>query len=188
MKRTLLFLALLLTAIGLLGFQTGAYYEFERLFARNSLTHDSGSQGSQGSNNHNSTSNSDNIAVNTIFNYGNGTFRWSNGTKVPKDWNLYNLTFYLTGGNVQSEIYNIGGISEHQVLGLNGVQQDSINYWSLWKFCPNYSAWAWAPVGADEIALSNNGIYGWYFQNQAGTQYAPVPHAATVTIFDTLSC
>jgi len=188
MKKTVLILALSLVAIGLLGFQAGAYYEFERLFAGNALAHDSGSKGGQGSDNHNSTSSSDNIGVNVIFNYGNGTFRWSNGTKVPKDWNLYNLTFYLTDGNIHSEVYNIAGITEHQVLGMNGLEQNSTYYWSLWKFCPKYGAWAWAPVGADEIALSNNGIYGWQYQQQEGMQYAPVSGAATVTILDVSSC
>ncbi len=181
MKKIVLLIAMLLAGIALLGFQTGAYYEFEKLFAVN----DSGSHGPP---NNNSTQNSDKIEVNTIFNYGNGTIRWSNGTKVPKTWNFYNLTLSLTHGNVHSAIFTFAGVSEHQILGLNNVEQNSTYYWSLWKFCPGHSAWTLTPVGADAIALSSNGIYGWYYQEQVGTQYAPVPGAPTVTVLDIASC
>jgi hypothetical protein len=188
LKKTIFLLAMLSVGIGLLGFQTGAYYEFEKLFGRSSSVQDSGNHSGPGPINHNSTQGSNNIEVNTIFNYGNGTIRWSNGTKVPKTWTFYNLTLFLTDGNVHSAIFNIAGILEHQILGLNNVEQNSTDYWSLWKFCPTHNAWTLTSVGADEIALSSNGIYGWYYQRQDGTQYAPVAGAPTVTILDIASC
>ena len=186
MKKGILFLALLLVALGVVGFQTGAYYEFEKLFLRNNYSASvAGNHGDSGSNN-NSTSPSNNVEVNTIFNYGNGTITWFNKTRVSESWNFYNLTVFLTYGRVHSQAFP-DLQNEHQVLGINGIEQNSTDYWSLWKYCPSYNAWAWSPVGADRISLSNNGIYGWYYQNQ-NTNYAPVAGAATVTILDISSC
>ncbi len=184
MKKTVFLLAILLTGIGLLAFQTGAYYEFGKLFAGTTSVNDSGNHVPS----NNSTQNSAKIEVNTIFNYGNGTIRWSNGTKVPKTWNFYNLTLLLTDGNVHSAVFTFAGMTEHQILGLNNVEQNSTYYWSLWKFCPGHNAWTLTPVGADAVALSSNGIYGWYYQEQDGTQYAPVPGAPTITVLDLASC
>lgn len=181
MKKGILFLALLLVALAVIGFQTGAYYEFQKLFLRNNS-----SANVAGNHNNNSTSPSNTVKVNTILNYGNGTITWLNKTNISKSWNFYNLTVFLTNGRVHSEVYP-DLQNEHQVLGLNGLEQNSTDYWSLWKFCSSSSAWAWSPVGADEILLSNNGIYGWYYQNQ-GTNYPPVAGAATVTVLDISSC
>jgi hypothetical protein len=187
MKKGIFFLALLLVALGVIGFQTGAYHEFQKLFVRdNSSANVSGNHGGSGSNNNNSTSPSNYIEVNTIFNYGNRTSTWFNKTRVSESRNFYNLTVFLTDGRVHSQAFP-DLQNEHQVLGINGLEQNSTDYWSLWKYCPSYSAWAWSPVGADRISLSNNGIYGWYYQNQ-NTHYAPVAGAATVTILDISSC
>ena len=186
MKKGILFLALLLVALGVIGFQTGAYYEFQKLFLRNnSSASNAGNHGDSGSKN-STASPSNKVEVNTIFNYGNGTIAWFNKTKVSASWNFYNLTVFLANGRVDSEVFT-DVQNEHQVLGINGVNQTSTDYWSLWKYCPSYNAWAWSPVGADRISLSNNGIYGWYYQNQ-NTNYAPVAGAATITILDISSC
>ena len=199
MNRGVLFVALLLLAVGVIGFQTGAYHEFERLFARSStIIHPANSNGGSGTKNNNSnstgntnsnsnsTSNSNYFEVNTIINYGNSTSVWFNKTKVSDVWNFYNLTLYLTNGRVDAQYFG-PPLNEHQILGLNGVEQTSTYYWSLWKFCPRHTAWAWSPVGADAIALSNSGSYGWYYQNY-NTQFAPVAGANVTVIPDILSC
>ena len=127
------------------------------------------------------------LQVGTIINYGNTSITWSNNTKVPNGWNFYDLTVQLTNGRIRTSNFTFNGVTEHQVLEINGVSQTSTLYWSLWKFCPTYNAWDWASVGADEIALSNGGIYGWYFQNY-NTQNPPVAGAATVEVLDIASC
>ena len=182
MKKGIFFLALLLVALGVVGFQTGAYYEFQKLFLRNNPSASVAGNHAKNS----TTTPSNQIEVNTIFNYGNGTITWFNKTRVSENWNFYNLTVFLTNGRVHSEVYP-DLQNEHQVLGINGLEQNSTDYWSLWKFCPTSNAWAWSPVGADEILLSNNGVYGWYFQNQS-TNYPPVKGAATVTVLNISSC
>ena len=174
MKTGLLLLILVLVAVGAIGFQTGAYYEFRRLFATNpAITNPTGD-------------NPRLIETNTIFNYGNGTSIWFNETKPVKGQNFYNLTLILTDGNIVSQAF-ASLSNEHQVLSINGVGQTQTEYWSLWKFCASNNAWAWSPVGADEIMLSNNGIYGWYYQNY-NTQDPPVHGAASVLVLDITSC
>lgn len=186
MKKGIFFLALLLVALSVIGFQAGAYYEFQKLFLKDkSSASVSGSHSGSGSN-HNSTSGENEVEVNTIFNYGNGTISWFNKTRVSDGWNFYNLTLFLTNGRVHSQVFP-DLQNEHQVLGLNGLEQNSTYYWSLWKYCSSYNAWDWSPVGADKISLSNNGVYGWYYQNQ-NTNYPPVAGAATVTILSIGSC
>jgi hypothetical protein len=187
MKKGIFFLALLLVAIGVVGLQTGAYDEFQRLFLGNPATvHTSGSHGGSGSNGSNSSSSSNgnnsnsSIFVNTIINYGNGTVTWFNQTKVTEGLNFYNLTLRLANGNVDSQFYP--SFEEHYILGINGVEQKLPYYWSLWAFCSKDNAWALSAVGADDIVLSNYGTYGWYYQS--GT-VSPVPGASTVVICST---
>ncbi len=192
MKRGIIYLALLIVAISAIGFQTGAYYEFQRLFLRNSVTantsghhggsspNGSNSSSNSGSNGNKSNSNSNYIEVNTIVNYGNDTRSWFNQTKVTEGWNFYNLTLLLANGKVDSQFYP--GFNEHYILGINGVEQKLPYYWSLWIFCSKDSAWALSPVGADDIILSNDGTYGWYYQS--GTA-PPVAGANTVAICST---
>jgi hypothetical protein len=175
LNKALLFLALIVIAAAVIGFQTGAYYYFQSLFSPTpSPTRPSGSH------------NDSYIEVNTIINYGNYTRVWFNHTRVPQTWNFYNVTILISNGRVHSEYYQ--DLGENQVLGLNGVEQNATDAWSLWKFCPSYSAWALTPVGVDLIMLSNGGAYGWYYQSLNGPYYPPVPGARTVTVLDIRSC
>lgn len=198
MKRALAYVALLLVAVGVLGFQSGAYSTFEGLFSRSPTTvhpatagsgagSNNGSNSASHGNNSNSTSNSNYFEVNTIFNYGNGTLTWFNDTKVPKNWNFYNLTVLLTKGAIYAKIFTISGVPEHQILTINGLAQNSTYYWSLWKFCPAHNGWDLTDVGADEVAMLNNGIYGWYYQNY-NTASPPVAGSAPVEVLDINSC
>lgn len=170
-------LTMLLIAVGIVGFEAGAYREFQELFLGKSAPSHNAT--------HNNSSTTD-ITVNTIFNYGNNTSLWFNHTTVSKGLNFYNLTLRLALGRIDA-LYS-SEYSEHQILGINGVEQNATHYWSIWKFCTAYHGWALTPVGADEIMLSNNGIYGWYYQKQTGTQYPPVAGANAVTVLDINSC
>ena len=172
MKKRPIYLALLLVTLGLLGFQTGAYSEFRRLFLGNS----SASKDS-------STSNY--VQVNAVFNYGNSTIVWYNDTRVPASWTFYNVTLELTNGRVQASFSQ--DFKEHQILSINGVDQTSNLYWSLWKFCPSYNAWDWSPVGVDQLQLSSNATFGWYFQDYS-THFPPIGGAQTIVALNVNSC
>jgi hypothetical protein len=172
-----LYLAILLIAISLVSVQVGAYYDLERLFlSNNTSTQNTGSHARNGSGNH--TGNASVISVNTLLNFGNGTSKWFNDTRIPLGWNLYNLTVYVTNDNVES-IWD-PGFKEHFITGIDGVPRsgsNSFDYWALWQFCNNDRAWLYSNVGADEITLSNNQIVAWYFEL---AEAPPVPGAKTV--------
>lgn len=175
MNKGVILVILVLVVVGVLGFQTGAYLQFESLFSKTSAARNSGDQTAY-------------FDVSTLFNYGNGTSIWSNETRVHQSWNFYNLTVFLAQGRVQSQFFG-PPLNEYQVLGINGVEQDSTNYWSLWKFCPKSEAWAYSNVGAQALLLSNHSAFGWYYQNQNTQPPAPpVANAPTVSVLNMTSC
>jgi len=185
-KKTVVLLSLIIVALAILGFQTGAYVEFRNLVLGNpSLSRNSNHSGSGSTNS--TASNSTQIETNTIINYGNMTLKWYNHTRSPNNWNFYNLTLSLANGNVHTGTYSTT-YSAHQVLGINGLEQNATFYWSLWKFCPSYNAWDWSPVGVDNLRLVNNGTYGWYYQSQSGTAQPPVVGASVVVALDVNFC
>jgi len=100
--------------------------------------------------------------VDTLFNYGNGTMKWYNETRIPANWNFYNLTVYLTGGNIETKFY--AGFNEHYMISISGIVEHSPYFCTLWIFCQKQSAWATSPVGADEIRLQSGGTLAWAFQ------------------------
>lgn len=185
MKTTLVLSVLIIIALAILGFQTGSYLEFRNLVLGNPSVSHSSNHGGSGSTN-STSSNSGDIETNTIINYGNFTVEWYNHTKSPSNWNFYNLTLSLAHGNVQGPYSSSYG--EHQILGINGLEQNATFYWSLWKFCPSFNAWDWSPVGVDNLRLANNGTYGWYYQSQGGNAQPPVYGAKVVAALDINSC
>src|SRR5215467_930261 len=136
MKKTLFLPVLIIVALAILGFQSGAYMTFRDLVVGNPPVSHSSNHGGSGSNSTSSSSNQ--IETNTIINYGNSTVDWYNHTQSPNNWNFYNLTLTLANGNVHATYSSSYG--EHQVLGINGLEQNATFYWSLWKFCSSYNA------------------------------------------------
>jgi uncharacterized protein DUF4430 len=161
------YLVILLIAITLVSIQVGAYYGLEKFFlSDNDVAQNTGSHGA----------NANVIAVNVLLNFGNGTSKWFNETKVPVSWNFYNLTLYMARGNVESEWYP--EYSEHFITGIDGISNSGAYYWGLWQYCTNDQAWLYSNVGADKIALSNNQTMGWYFESDPHPP--PVPGSKTV--------
>ncbi len=121
--------------------QAGAYYYFQRL---------------------DTPARSAGIGVDTLINYGNTTMRWYNETSFSVGSNFYNLTLFLTRGNVESQFYP--SFNEHFVTGINGVKNQDGTYWTLWILCQKQSAWAVSPVGADLIRLANGQTLAWAYE------------------------
>ncbi len=150
-----LFIAILLIAISLVAIQVAAYYDLERLFlANDDATQNTGS--------HNSNANV--IAVNALLNFGNGTSKWFNDSRVPVGWNFYNLTMYIANGKVESAYY-ASPLNEHYINAIDGVRQDGSSFWHLWQFCSKDQAWSYSNIGADGIILSNGQTVAWYFDS-----------------------
>jgi Domain of unknown function (DUF4430) len=118
------------------------------------------------------------LEIKTLINYGNGTSKWYNETNIPVGWNFYNLTASIA--KITSEYYP--DLNEHQILSINGLEQDSSNYWSLWTFCQSGPAWVYSSVGADDLHLASREVFAWYF-TPMNSNAPPVSGART-----TLSC
>jgi hypothetical protein len=148
------YLVLVLVAVGIISAQLGAYYYLEKMSSPNG---------------------SELGTVNTLINYGNGTMKWYNETQIPANWNFYNLTVYLTRGNIVAS-FDIS-LNEHYVTGINGKENSAPYFWTLWTFCARQSAWTQASVGADKIFLGNNSTLAWAYQIP---YRSPEPGARTV--------
>ncbi len=153
---------LLLVAVIAISVQAGAYYYFQSLYR------------GQGSGL---------VSVSTLINYGSGPSVWYNNTKVPAEWNFYDLTVYLAQSNVEAQYYG-PPLNEHYVTGINGVRNSPPFFWTLWIFCQGDRAWTISRVGADLIKLSDGKIAAWYYQVTSGGEgnwQPPVPGAAKVS-------
>ncbi len=153
-EHRLFYLVLAFIAVGILSAQIGAYYYLQKLSSPAGPTLGT---------------------VNTLINYGNATMKWYNETNIPANWNFYNLTVYLTRGNIVATFDTL--LNEHYVTGINGVENHAPHFWTLWTFCENQSAWAQATVGADEIRLGNSTTLAWAYQIP---YQSPMPGASTV--------
>jgi hypothetical protein len=107
---------------------------------------------------------------NVLFEFGNGTKLWFNNTRVPIGWNVYNVTLYLTHGNINATYYPKYG--EHFVTGIEGVQNTASKFWFLWTY-NSTSSWQIAQVGADQLTIYNGSTYAWTFCGENPATYAP---------------
>lgn len=103
------------------------------------------------------------VRVNLLIDYGNGTLVWHNRTRVPSNWNFYNVTNLDTNGNIAALFF--ASFGSHFVYQINGVGCPSSNpfcdnSWGLWIL--EGSCWVLASVGVDQIPVSPNAAIGWY--------------------------
>ena len=117
------------------------------------------------------------MAVNTLFNYGNGTSRWANRSDVTAGSNFYELTVSLALAETTPKSIT----NQHFITALDGVRSAGRYYWTLWVYCLKDSAWAASKVGADLIVLANGDTLAWYYQDtNPATWQPPVEGARTV--------
>jgi hypothetical protein len=159
------FAVLFLVGAGIVAFQAGAYYYYQRSSACPSPC-----QGPV-------------AAVETLINYGNETIQWVNKTDVPSDWNFYQLTNSIT--RLEATYYG-PPTSEHLITGINGVRSNPQHFWSLWAVCQKSKAWFATNVGADAIHFTTYHTLAWYYQaadsQDSSSWNPPVPGAAKVTM------
>ena len=104
-----------------------------------------------------------------LFDFGNGTSRWFNGTQVQPGWNAYVTTVVLSGGNLRAQWYPQYG--EHFVSAIDGVSNTKSLYWFLWTY--NSTAfWQVAQVGADLLPVYNGTVFAWTYCGM-NASYAP---------------
>jgi hypothetical protein len=155
------FAVLFLVGAGIVAFQAGAYYYYQRSSACPSPC--TGST----------------VTVETLINYGNGTSQWINKTDVPSDWNFYQLTNSIT--RLEATYYG-PPTSEHLITGINGVQSSRQFFWSLWALCQKSKAWFATNIGADAIQFTTYHTLAWYYQgtnSQDPSTWNPPVHGAS---------
>jgi hypothetical protein len=97
------------------------------------------------------------IRVNLKIDYGNGTVRWYNGTRVPLEATLLIAT--KTVLKIEYTLSDFGAF----VNTINGVSGDMSHFW-LWSyFDKRQGSWAPGLVGSDKWILHNEDVVAWTF-------------------------
>ena len=117
------------------------------------------------------------VFVCTLVNFGNSTRIWYNATNVPTGWSFYDLTVFITHGNVKAQFYP-APFNEHFITSIDGVGNSGQFYWTLWSYCGNLKAWTVSSVGADDVKLTNGATLGWSYEIPYSS---PVPETSTVS-------
>lgn len=99
-------------------------------------------------------------STNILLDFGNGTQRWYNDTRVQPGWNVYLATVVITDGNLNDTWYPQYG--EHLVNGIDGVQNTGSRSWFLFSY-NSTSRWQATQLGADELPASNGSVYAWAY-------------------------
>lgn len=95
--------------------------------------------------------------VNLLFDYGNGTRTWRNGTLVPIGATLFEAT--KTVADIEYTKYSWGVF----ITSMNGVRGDQSHGW-LWHVWNSTRAkWDFGPVGADAFILKNGDTVSWVY-------------------------
>ncbi len=171
------YLALLLVVVVVASTQLVAWTYFRSLY----LTPSHSGVGPPSGGSKTGTSNSSStgptyLMVNTLINYGNGSTKWRNGTKVPIGSNAYDLTRAIVNITCRPS----GCSAPHFIWSINGLSQNATFYWSIWSYCPSDHRWIWSQVGVDQIQLTSGETLAWYFtiQSNSGSE-PPVTGART---------
>lgn len=100
--------------------------------------------------------------IDILIDYGNGNGVWYNNTSVEPGTNLYTATVLAASGNVNATYSS--QYQEHLVNGIGGVEATGSEFWWLWTYNrSNSTSWQVAQLGADQITVTNGGIYAWSF-------------------------
>jgi hypothetical protein len=101
------------------------------------------------------------LSVNIAINYGNGTTKWFNQTRVPAGYTLFELTQKIA--TIEYSYYSMGP-GHVLVTSINGVKNDA-SYWLWYYWDVNDKSWVFGPVGCDAWLLQNGGIYEWIYES-----------------------
>jgi hypothetical protein len=97
---------------------------------------------------------------NLLIDYGNGTRTWYNTTNVQPGTNLYVETQIITKGEINATYYP--QYQSHLVTAIFNVGNTNTIYWLLWTYNKTAS-WQQAPVGPDELPVTNDSIFAWSY-------------------------
>jgi hypothetical protein len=117
------------------------------------------------------------FSVDILFNYGNGTLVWHNGTRLPMGVNFYNVTVLVSDGRLDATYYP--EYQSHFISSINGVgvgdDPDKLYWaWIAWFFDEGLGEWVNYDVSADLVYPKEGDILAWYFEDTSNyPDYAP---------------
>jgi hypothetical protein len=97
------------------------------------------------------------MLVNLKLDYGNGTLRWFNSTRVPIDATL--LTVSKIDLNANYSVSSLGAF----VTSINGVSGDPHHYWAWSYYDKTSRTWVSGPVGSDKWVLHDGDSVAWTY-------------------------
>lgn len=97
------------------------------------------------------------MSVNLKLDYGNGTVKWFNTTRVPLNSTV--LTVTKMNLAIKYSLSDLGAF----VATINGVSGDSHHYWgwSYWDMAKK--TWVLGPVGSDKWVLHDGDQVSWTY-------------------------
>ena len=108
------------------------------------------------------------FSVDILFNYGNGTLVWHNGTRLPMGVNFYNVTVLVSDGRLDATYYP--EYQSHFILSINGVgvgdDPDKLYWaWIAWFFDQELGEWMHYDVSVDMVYPKEGDTLAWYFED-----------------------
>ena len=97
------------------------------------------------------------MRVNTKLDYGNGTVKWFNSTRVPVNATL--LTVSKINLDVRYSVSDLGAF----VTSINGIEGDSHHYWAWNYYDKSSKAWVLGPIGSDKWVLHDGDFVAWTY-------------------------
>jgi hypothetical protein len=95
------------------------------------------------------------ITANLGIDYGNGTRRWFNETRIKAGSTLLDLTELVASVNYSE---SSSGAFMNSINGVSG----SSKYWFWWMY--SSSTWTLGPVGCDKYIVGDNETLFWYLE------------------------
>jgi hypothetical protein len=97
------------------------------------------------------------MLANTKLDYGNGTVKWFNSTRVPLNATL--LTVSKINIDVKYSVSNLGAF----ITSINGVSGDAHHYWAWSYYDKGQRTWVPGPVGSDKWQLRDGDSVAWTY-------------------------
>ena len=97
------------------------------------------------------------MRVNMRLDFGNGTVRWFNGTRVPLNSTVLTATKLTVP--IEYSVSDLGAF----VTAIDGVSGEAHHYWgwSYWETAKD--SWVMGPVGSDAWALHDGDLFAWTY-------------------------
>lgn len=116
------------------------------------------------------------LRVNILINYGNGTLRWHNATRVLAGSTAFEALEKVARVNSTTGAYGVF------ITGIDGISQNSTCFWVFavykrceaeWGMSTKVGDWCFPGVSADQVVLKDGDTLAFLFYNYAKKGWPP---------------